>query len=139
VVTPGAGGTATSVAQMNATVQKYDMSHGLNFALGNLVFQAPLTKSADHPLSLDLRVGAGGTMPHAETVVLGEPQEQYELGGLAFGAGIGISGRIAGRLSGFLDYRFTVARPELTLAHGTGEMTAFMHHVMTGVLIRLHK
>jgi hypothetical protein len=139
VVTAGAAGgsLATSFAAMNTVVQRYQMTHGLNFALVNLVARAPLRRSGGGPISLDLRAGAGPTIPHAETTVLGESKAQYEYAGMGAGGAIGIEVRLHGRLSALGEYKVTLARPEVTLAHGTGRTTALTHHVTIGVIVNL--
>lgn len=140
VVTPIAGlNTPPASAPMDAVVQRYNMSHGLNFLLGNIVIEAPFKPLSDGPLSLTLRAGAGPVIPHGESTVLGESQEQYEYGSLAFGGGAGVNYRFGGRFVATLDYKLTIARPEITLAHGTGETSTLTNHVMAGILIRLTK
>jgi len=141
VLTPGAAGGSlgTSFAPMNATVQRYAMSHGLNLALVNLVFRAPLGPGGRGRVSLDLRGGAGPSIPHAESTVLGESRDGFEYGGLAALGGIGTDVRINGRLSLLAEYKVTIARPEITLAHGTGRTTAFTHHVTGGLLVNLSR
>jgi hypothetical protein len=141
VITPGAaGGTlATAFAAMNATVQRFQMTHGLNFALVNLVARAPLRRSGGGPISLDLRAGAGPAIPHAETTVLGEAKAQYEYAGMGAGGAIGVEVRLRGRISALGEYKVTLARPEITLAHGTGRTTALTHHVTFGLIINVSR
>src|SRR6266705_1797994 len=92
VVTPGAAGgsVATSFATMNATVERYQMTHGLNLALVNLVYRAPLRPAGVGRVSLDLRVGTGPAIPHAETTVLGESRQRYQYAGFAALGGVGM-------------------------------------------------
>ena len=114
VVTPiGTGTPSTTFAAMNDTVQRLNMSHGLNFVLANLVLQAPLSHSAGAPVRLDVRAGIGPTIPHVESTVLGESREQYEYGGMAFGAGVGVSIHLVGPISALTEYKVTFARPEV--------------------------
>lgn len=139
VVTPGAAGgsLATSFATMSATVQRYQMTHGLNFALVNLVYRAPLRPAGVGRMSLDFRAGMGPTIPHAETTVLGESREQYEYGGLGGDGAVGLEMRLNPRFSLITEYKVTIARPEITLAHGTGRTTTLTHHVTGGLVINL--
>ena len=139
VVTPGAtgGSLGTSFATMNTMVQRYQMTHGLNFAFANFVFRAPLRPAGTGRVSLDLRGGLGPAIPHAETTVLGETREQYEYAGFGALGAVGMDFRISHRLSVLAEYKLTVARPEITLAHGTGRTTALSHHVTGGVIINL--
>jgi len=138
VVTPLSGGSAsTQFALMSDTVQRYDMSHGLNFALANLVIQAPLHPSGEGRVSLSVRIGVGPMIPHAESTVMGQSREQYEYGGMAFGAGVGTTVRLTGRVSALAEYKVSFGRPEITLAQGTGRASVLMHHVIGGVIIRI--
>lgn len=139
VVTPGGAGPslATSFAVMSDTVQRYQMTHGLNFAFANFVFRAPLRPSAGGRVSLDLRAGVGPAIPHAESTVLGESREQYQYAGMGALGAVGMDVRVTPRLSLLVEYKVTVARPELKLAHGTGTSTALSHHVTGGVIVNL--
>ena len=60
---------------MNTVVQRYAMTHGLNFALINMVMRTPVRG----PVTLVWRAGAGPTLPHAETTIDGQIREQYRV------------------------------------------------------------
>ena len=139
VVTPGAGAgsLATSFAVMNATVQQFQMTHGLNFAFGNFVFRAPLRPAGTGRVSLDLRAGAGPAIPHAESTVLGESRQQYQYAGFGALGAVGMDVQLTKRLSLLAEYKVTIARPEITLAHGTGGTTTLTHHMTGGIIINL--
>jgi hypothetical protein len=122
--------------ELGPEVTRYQMTHGLNFLVVNLVNQIPLGRSAygDPPVSLFSKLGAGITIPHAETTVFGEAQEQYEIAGLGAQAALGLSIRLKGRLSLTTEYKLTYARPEISTAlNGRGRTTALSHHVAVGV------
>jgi len=138
VTTPGPGGATivTSFATMRDTVQRYQMTHGLNFALANLVLRVPLRPGSDRVM-LDVRAGAGPTIAHGETTVLGESRDGYGWGGVGADAGVGVQIRLNGRIALMTGYQVTVARPTLALAHGTGRATALSHHAMGGLTIAL--
>jgi len=75
-------GTANNIAidttvPMNILVERYAMTHGLNFALINVVSRTPL---GEGPLTFVARAGAGATIPHAESHIGGAVLEQYEFG-----------------------------------------------------------
>lgn len=61
--------------RMDALVQRYGMSHGLNFLVGNLVSRRPL--GGGRVASVN-RIGGGITIPHGETSVNFDVQQQYE-------------------------------------------------------------
>ncbi len=128
--------------QLGPDVQRYAMTHGLNFLVANLVSRVPMGRSAygDAPYALISRIGAGLTLPHAETTIFGASQEQYEYAGLAAHAAIGLDVRLKGRWSLVTEYKLTYARPEITTAHnGTGRTTTLSHHLALGFAFGLSR
>jgi len=119
--------------EMNAIVERYAMSHGLNFMVVNLVTRYPLGSA----VSLIARGGAGPMLPHGETTVLGQQRDQYEYAGLGVHAAAGLDVRLHGELSLVGEYKFTYARPEIDLAAGKGRTTAASHHVAFGLAFGL--
>jgi lipid A oxidase len=115
--------------QMDALVERYSMTHGLNFMLVNLARRQPLSDA----VALTLRIGAGGTLPHAETTVGGVSKEQYEYAGPAGHAAVGVDLRLRGRTSLFSEYKFTFAEPQITIAGGTGRTQTATHQAIVGV------
>jgi hypothetical protein len=119
-----------ALTPMSGLVQRYAMSHGLNFILFNVVVRQPL---GDGPVSLVVRGGAGPTLPHAESTVLTVPREQYEYGGIGLDGGIGIDIRLGGRFSAMSEYKLTYAKPEIDVAGGTGQTSALSHQINFGI------
>ena len=115
---------------MSGLVQRYAMSHGLNFILFNVVVKQPIGTG---PVSLVVRGGAGPTLPHAESTVLTTPREQYEYGGLGLDGAIGLDIKLKGRLSAMSEYKLTYAKPEISVAGGTGQTTALAHQINFGI------
>ena len=116
--------------QMGEIVERYAMTHGLNFLVANFVARRPIGSGRT---ALIVRAGAGGTIPHTETTVLGAAVDQYEYAGAGFHAAGGVDVRLNGRLSFVAEYKFTLARPEITLAGGSGRTAAATHHVAAGL------
>lgn len=122
--------------QLGPQVQQYRMTHGLNFLVANLVSRRPLGRSAsgESPFSLVTRLGAGVTVPHAETTILGVLKEQYEYAGPGAHAALGLNTRLTGRWSLVTEYKLTYAKPRITTAHnGTGQTTTLTHHLAVGL------
>lgn len=125
------------VLPMNEYVQRYSMTHGLNFLLVNLVSRTPL---AGDQAAVILRAGAGPTIPHSESSVLHQVQQQYEYAGMGAHASAGLDLRLKGRLSVTTEYKFTYARPRITLAKGgSGRTTSASHHVAVGLAFNISR
>jgi hypothetical protein len=118
-------------APMSAVVERYAMTHGLNFVLVNLTAQRPMRGGR---AAIYARGGVGAIVPHTETTVLGAAVDRYELAGVGVQGAGGASYRVAGSWSLLGEYRFAFARPSITVgANGTGRMTAATHQVAAGV------
>jgi opacity protein-like surface antigen len=128
------GVTISGAERMDARVQRYSMSHGLNFLLANLVSRQPIGSGES---SFVLRGGLGPTLPHGESEVFGVTQEQYEWAGLGLQASAGVDLHLTGRLSGIIEYKLTYAHPTITIPNGTGDMVAVTHHLAIGLGVRL--
>jgi opacity protein-like surface antigen len=130
-----AGAPVDATTRMDTFVQRYSMSHGMNFVLVNVVARVPIARDGggDSRLALIARAGAGPMLPHGETEVGGTFVEGYEWAGLGSQFAGGLDVRLVGRLSGTLEYRFSHARPEITIANGTGRTTANAHQITFGV------
>lgn len=127
---------------LGPAVTRYQMTHGLNFLVVNLTNRIPLGRSAygEPRVALIARGGAGVTLPHAETTVFGESQEQYEYAGLGAHAALGLDVRLKGRLSLVSEYKVTYAKPTITTAlNGTGRTTAMSHHLAVGFAFGLSR
>jgi hypothetical protein len=135
------GASIDTTTRMDTFVQHYAMSHGMNFALVNVVARRPLgaTGTTASRLALMGRAGAGPMLPHAETTVGGRSREQYEGAGVGFQLAGGIDVRLAGWLSAIADYKFSHARPEITIVDGTGRMSANVHQVTFGLAFGLSR
>jgi hypothetical protein len=118
---------------MNTVVQRYAMTHGLNFALINLVARTPLRG----PFTLVWRAGAGPTLPHAETTIDGQPRDQYEYGGPGAQLAAAVDIKTWRVVSTTAEYKFTIARPRIDIAGGTGVTTSATHQVALGLAFDL--
>ena len=130
-----AGTDTSEPLTMHTLVQRYSMTHGLNFVLANAVLRLPLAARMD----LVLRLGTGPTIPHAETQVLGVFQQQYEYAGIGEHFAAGLNVQLHHRLSLVGEYKLTHARPRITVHLGTGETTATTHQVAVGLAFGLSR
>jgi opacity protein-like surface antigen len=129
-----AGAAVNDTRRMDTAVQRYSMSHGLNFILANVVSRRPIPGGR---LAVVVRAGLGPTLPHGESVVFGVNRERYEWAGLGLHAAAGLDLHVTGRMSGLVEYKVTYARPTIAIADGTGQMSAATHQVAVGLGVRL--
>jgi len=134
-------GAATDVtAPMDTIVQRYSMSHGMNFILINAVMRMPVTDASSglaSRVAIIVRGGAGPMVPHGETQVAGEVAEQYEVAGVGYQLAAGADLRLVGPLSAMVEYKFGHASPEITIAGGSGHTTANLHQIAFGLALGL--
>jgi hypothetical protein len=124
------GAAIDETRRMDDLVQRYSMTHGLNYLLINGVARREL---GDGRLAVIGRIGAGPTYPHAESTIDHASREQYELAGFGGHFSAGVDVRLRGRLSVMAEYKLTASRPEISVADGTGRVRAVSHHVAAGL------
>jgi hypothetical protein len=118
---------------MNTVVQRYNHSHGLSFLLANLVWRQPLGQPGGR-VAWHLRSGIGPVVSGRDIVMTGLNVQGYEFSGIGAQAAAGFTARIAGRVAAMVEYKFTYARPDISLTGGGhGRMTAASHHVAAGL------
>jgi hypothetical protein len=125
-----------TITRMDEIVQRYSMSHGMNFALFNVVMRLPLAEAGNgiaSRVAVTARAGAGPMLPHAESTVNGESADQYEAAGVGYQVAGGVDVRLVGWLSAVADYKFGRATPEITIVDGTGRTTANVHQLAFGL------
>jgi hypothetical protein len=109
-------------------VQEFNMSHGLNFLLGNILVRREMTTR----FTATGRAGLGALLPHTESVVDEERRGRYEWAGVAVqlsgGAEVGLSRRFAATA----EYKWTRASPRVTLAEGQATLTTRSHRLALG-------
>jgi hypothetical protein len=130
------GAVMDSTFPMNLLIQRYDMTHGLNFLMGNFVVRLPLgTGTAAHRPSVVFRFGAGpvvsGTDSQAGDIVV----QRYEHAGFGSQAAAGLDVPIAGAWSALVEYRFTYANPQISVGGGHGQTTAIANQIAFGLAV----
>ena len=126
------GGREVSGVPFASVVQQFAMSHGLNFVLANVAFRQPLM----HPrVALTTRVGLGPMVPHGETMIEGRRREGYQQAGIGVQTGGALELRVWRALHCVMEYKFTHARPRLSVDGGTGTATLRSHHLAAGASV----
>ncbi|MGH9882949.1 MAG: hypothetical protein ACRD6N_16045, partial [Pyrinomonadaceae bacterium] len=117
-------------------VQQYSISHGVNLLLFNVVARHRINRTAEAPdgrLILTVRGGAGPTLPHTESSVEGQRQEQYELGSLGWQAAGGAEVKLWRGLYALGEYKFTRSKQRGKVFSGTAESLLHTHHGVFGL------
>jgi hypothetical protein len=133
------GAAIDDTQRLDTVVSRFAISHGLNLLLGNVVVRQPLVRGASgtRQLACVLRLGAGPTIPHAETTIDGTAQEQYQWGRVAGQAAAGLEWRFARRLAALAEYKLTATPQRVRIPDGTASATIVSHHVVAGLAWRV--
>jgi hypothetical protein len=117
-------------------VEQLAMSHGMNFLFFNVSarsisgttdgFGVPATEWS-------VRVGAGPTIPHAETTLLGQSRSAYQWGGLGLQLAGGMSKRVGKSLSLLVEFKVTHNRLRFRTAEGSGATRLLTYHLVAGI------
>ena len=133
------GANIDAAMPLSSVVQRLAMSHGLNFIFANVVLRqelGPVDATGTPRFAIVARVGAGPTIPHAETTVENVNRDQYESGGLGAQVAGGFEAMVWKRLAILGEYKFTAATPQLEVDGGTITVPARSHHVVGGLAYR---
>jgi opacity protein-like surface antigen len=117
-------------------VQAYSVSHGVNLLFVNAVARQGFGKSKDNrrdSLIIAARVGAGPTLPHTESTVDGQHQEQYESGALGLQLAAGAELHLWQGLYLLGEYKFTRTRQKGKIFMGTAEALLKTQHGVVGL------
>lgn len=111
-------------------------SHGVNLLLFNVAARHGMRRNAEAPggrLIITGRFGAGPTLPHTESSVEGQRQEQYEVGRLGWQAAGGAEFNLWRGLYILGEYKFTRTRQRGKVSSGTAESVLRTHHGVFGL------
>jgi len=114
---------------MNTLVPQFSISHGLNYLLANAVLEQPVGPRT----RFCARLGAGATLPHPESNVMGDSRQGYQLGKPALQAAAGFTFRLWRGLNWLTEYKFTRTRQRVKIVAGEAETLVLSHHVVFGL------
>ncbi len=126
------GATVSGAMPMNTLVPEFSISHGLNYLLANFTLEQPLASR----VSFCARVGAGGTLPHAESNIMGDSRQGYQLGKPALQAAAGFTFQLWRGLDWLTEYKFTRTRQRVKVVAGDAETLVLSHHMVFGLGLR---
>jgi opacity protein-like surface antigen len=81
------------------------------------------------------RAGVGASLPHAESTIAGDSQEQYQWGSLSLQAAAGAEVRARGRVYVAAEYKLTRSVQAVSVAGGSARTPLTTHHVAAGVAL----
>ena len=134
------GAAATGWLPVNAVLDRFSLTHGANLLLVNAVYRhrAPARVMEAAPRwVLIARVGAGTSIPHAESATSDTSAAQYEWTGLSIQAAGGASLRLLDRLYVTGEYKLTRVAPEVTIVRGSASTSLITHHMVFGVTLHV--
>ncbi len=127
--------------RLGNTVQEFSLSHGLNFALADVVYRwFPGRRGPGFPNCLQpyAGLGLGAAIPHVEATVLGGSHfEEYQLRGPAVQGLVGVNVDLTRHWGVMFEYKFTYAHlGELDIPNGSIELTPLTHNFVAGITLR---
>lgn len=122
------------VILVSAVIEHFSISHGLNLVLFNGVVRRRLGgKGLRSRVSLVGRLGAGPTVPHAESTIDGISREAYAWGASALQAAAGADIRVTRRVGVLAEYKFTRSRQDVAVDRGRVRGLFASHHAVVGL------
>ena len=123
------GTTANGELPLGEIVQQYSISHGVNL----LLFNGAVRHAPSGRVILSARAGVGPTLPHTESRIEEQSQEQYEIGRVAWQVAAGAEVRLWKGLFALGEYKFTRTRQSGKVFSGTAESLLRTHHGVLGL------
>jgi hypothetical protein len=117
---------------VNDIVERFSISHGLNFLLFNAVVRHRF-RGGFSRFEVGGRIGAGPTIPHAESTIDGRSREGYSWGAPGWQAAGSVEVRLASRIDLIGEYKFSRARESVDVDRGTARGVFASHHVIAGL------
>jgi hypothetical protein len=114
---------------LGPSIERFWISHGLNLVLVNAVWR----QRGDRRVRMMARGGAGFSVPHAESTILGAVQEQYEVGSMSLQAALGPEVRLAPHVVAFGEYKVTTVAPAVSVVGGTIKGRYTSQHLVFGL------
>jgi lipid A oxidase len=123
--------------RIDDTIQSFNLSHGLNYVLGDIVYRwFPGQRGEDFLGRLQPYVGAGlgFAVPHVESTVNGTSGAEYQVHGPGVQALAGVNVSLTRHWGLMFEYKFTYANlGSLDIPGGSIEVTPLTHHFVTGL------
>jgi len=128
----------TSRQPVAGVLERFSITHGVNLVLVNAVVRHPLGDDDRRPRwLLTGRLGAGASVPHAESTIGGVSLEQYEWGSFSAQAAAGVELRLGQRVSLAGEYKLTRTVQDVSVVRGSVNTPLTTHHLVAGLVVHL--
>ena len=131
------GVSLNDTERIDQTIQSFSLSHGLNYALGDVVYRwMPGRRGEDFlgHLTPYAGIGLGLAIPHVESEVNGSFHEEYQVHGPGVEGLAGVNVALTRHWGLMFEYKFTYANLDsLDIPGGSIEVTPLNHHLVTGL------
>jgi hypothetical protein len=122
---------------LGTVLPRFELSHGLNFLLGNVVVDWPVApRDREGILGIVGRVGAGPTIPHVESTFRDQQADSYQFGAIAFAAAFGTRIRLSNHFSAVVELKVTRTRQRVDVGSADIEGVFTTRHFVAGVTWR---
>ncbi len=125
--------------RIDNTIEAFSLSHGLNYALADIVFRWKPGQRGENflgHLEPYVGVGLGAVIPHVESSVGGRVHEGYQLHGPGVQGLAGVNISLTSHVALMFEYKFTHAHlGSLEIPGGSIEVTPLNHHLVTGLTV----
>jgi lipid A oxidase len=130
------GGPVSDTERLGDTIQRFDMTHGVNYLTLNAVHRWRLRPDPPHypngRLQPYVGAGVGAVIPHVEVRIGGVSQQAYQWRGPGFQLFGGASYALSRRWSLFSEYKFTHTTLTVDIPGGDAHTTLDTHHLVFG-------
>lgn len=136
------GEAVDSRERIDRSLQRFDVSHGVNFLTADLVVRRGWLRDPERFPNGRIQpyagFGVGAAIAHPENVVQGRANDQaYELGGAAVQVFLGTRVFLGERLGLVAEYKFSHASLDVGVAGGEARVSAEAHHLLGGITLPL--
>lgn len=121
--------------RMDATVQRFSISHGVNLLTANVVGRLELLKSPGFPegrLQPYAAFGVGPMLLHPESEIGGRSRQQYEWDALVPQLTAGLDYQVSPRVSLFAEAKLTTGTVDVDVVGGRARTGTTSYHVVVG-------
>jgi hypothetical protein len=133
------GAQVAAPVVLSSIVEQFSITHGVNLLLVNAVlrWRPRLDQEGASRWTIAARVGAGGSIPHAESQIDGRFHEGCEWGSLSLQGAAGVQLRLQKHLSLLGEYKLTRSVQHVRIADGTARTPLTTHHLTAGLVVSL--